>query len=58
MKGMDCLAYRLSLATDSSPNLIDFQALIGTHQDHLRPSHRKAVARLQALAQDLSFFIG
>jgi hypothetical protein len=56
MKGMERLAYRLSLSTVSSPDLIDFQLLIGTHQNHLCATHRKAVARFQALAQYLTFF--
>jgi hypothetical protein len=54
---MDRLADCLSLAADSSANLIDFELLVGTHQQHLRPPHRKAVVRLQALAQHLPFFV-
>lgn len=58
MKGMDCLAYRLSLAPNPPPNLIHFELLIGAQQQHLHPPHRKTVVGFQTLAQDLSFFIG
>jgi hypothetical protein len=55
---MDRLAHRLPLAANPSANLIDFELFIGAHQQHLGTPHGKAVTRLQALAQHVSFFLG
>jgi hypothetical protein len=57
MKGMDRLAYCLSLATHPLTNGIRLQALICAQQQHLSTPHRKAVAGLQAPPQYLAFFV-
>ena len=54
---MNCLPHSLALAPNPSSNLIDFEALIGIHQQHLGTPRRKAIARLQALVQHFSFFV-